>query len=112
MEEIKLELEAKEASAAFTDNQAQYDRIVPCLNEAIDSMQTIAKNDVEELRGLNTPPKVIKLIMKAICMVLDIEPILARKKDGSYKKSYWKTAISNQSSSNSFYKTRPSSLQE
>jgi hypothetical protein len=28
-------------------------------------------------------------------MILEFEPILARKKDGSYKKSYWKTAISN-----------------
>lgn len=40
------------------------------------------------------PPRLVKLVMKAICILLDIEPQEKTKKDGTKKMSYWKAATS------------------
>lgn len=52
--------------------QDAVDKIYPCVNEAIRSMQQVNKLDIGEIRTLNRPPKVIKLILKVICMLLEV----------------------------------------
>ena len=66
---------------------------MPCLNEALESMKTLNKSDIEEIRTLDHPPKIIKLVMKAICMIIEEPPTTKRNRDGTYEPSYWKTAI-------------------
>ena len=56
-------------------------------------MQQIAKEDVSEVRTLNHPPKTIKLVMKAICLLLKVQPIVKKNSKGVYKPSYWMAAI-------------------
>lgn len=56
-------------------------------------MQQISKYEVGEVKTLDHPPKTIKLVMKAICILLEVEPIVKRNSKGEYKPSYWKAAI-------------------
>ena len=57
-------------------------------------MQQISKNDILEIRALPHPPKAIKLVMKAVCILLEIDPIPKKNKKGEFKPSYWRAAIS------------------
>lgn len=73
--------------------QEALDKIVPCITEAINSMQQISKYDMSEVKTLDHPPRTIKLVMKAVCVLLKVEPIVKRNAKGEYKPSYWKAAI-------------------
>ena len=92
-EEIISEHETKEALTLYTENQSAYDKIVPMLNEAMDSMASMNKADIEIIRSFDHPPKIIKLVMKAICMILEEPPTVRKNSKGIYKPSFWKTAI-------------------
>jgi dynein heavy chain, axonemal len=74
--------------------QDQLDRIVPLFNQAVASMNLIEKEDIAEIRTLPHPPKAIKLVLQAVCILLGVEPQIKRNKRGEYKPSYWKAAIS------------------
>ena len=65
---------------------------MPCFDEARQSMQRIAKYDLSGVKSLDHPPRTIKLVMKAICTLFEVEPIVKRTKKGIYKPSYWKAA--------------------
>jgi dynein heavy chain len=58
----------------------------------MNSIQKITKLEITELRSLKKPPKVVKLILQAVCMLLEIPPKEKKKKDGKIKLSYWKAA--------------------
>jgi hypothetical protein len=48
---------------------------------------------MSEVKTLDHPPRTIKLVMKAVCVLLKVEPIVKRNSKGEYKPSYWKAAI-------------------
>ena len=57
-------------------------------------MSNISKDDIEIIRSFDHPPKIIKLVMKAICMILEVGPTTRKNSKGIYKPSYWATSIS------------------
>jgi dynein heavy chain, axonemal len=59
-------------------------------------MQRVSKYEIAEVKNMHHPPRLVKLVMKAICILLDVEPTLKTKKDGKQKLSYWRAALSNQ----------------
>lgn len=63
------------------------------MQDAVNSMDKISKLDMSGVKMLDHPPHTIKLVMKAICILLGVEPIVKRKNNGEYKPSYWKAAI-------------------
>lgn len=75
------------------DAQDAVDKIVPCIDEALSSMRQISKYDVGDVKTLDRPPRTIKLVMKAICILLEVEPIVKKTSKGQFKPSYWKAAI-------------------
>ena len=72
----------------------QLARVMPSLNEAVNSIEAIPRQDISEIKVMKTPPRVIKLIMRALCILLGIKPIVKKRKDGTYKPSYWLAALS------------------
>ena len=56
-------------------------------------MQQIQKYEVAQVKTLDHPPRTLKLVMKAICILLGVEPIVKKNSKGVYKPSYWKAAI-------------------
>ena len=66
---------------------------MPCLNEAMDTMQTISKYDIAELKSMIDPPKMVHSVVKAVCILIGVEPAPAKTKQGTYEPSYWKAAI-------------------
>ena len=51
-----------------------YHKIMPSLAQAINSVESIDKQDLAQLRSMNKPPKSIKVAMKILCILLKVEP--------------------------------------
>ena len=56
-------------------------------------MQQISKYEVSDVKTLDRPPRTLRLVMKAICILLGVEPIVKKNSKGEYKPSYWKASI-------------------
>ena len=56
-------------------------------------MEQVRKYEMSQVRTLDHPPRTIKLVMKAVCILLGVEPIVKRNSKGEYKPSFWKAAI-------------------
>jgi len=92
-EENECQAAVQEAEHLKEEAQEALDKIVPCIKEATDIMQQISKYEVGDVKTLHHPPRIIKLVLKAICIVLEVEPIVKQRSNGQYKPSYWKAAI-------------------
>ena len=60
---------------------------------AISALQNLSKNEINELRTLKNPPSAVKLLMEGVCLLLKIEPIKFKGKDGiGFVKDFWAAA--------------------
>jgi hypothetical protein len=51
------------------------------------------KYEIAELKSMKKPPKVIKLVMRTVCILLGVPPAEKKsKKTGKLKLSYWQAA--------------------
>jgi dynein heavy chain len=64
----------------------------------VNSIKAIPRHDISEIKVMKKPPKVIKLILRALCIFLNIEPIMKKRKGtggpNTYTPSYWLAAQS------------------
>lgn len=51
---------------------------IPILNDALSALDTIKEADIAYIKKLQNPPGAIKLVMEAICVVLDVKPVKVR----------------------------------
>ncbi len=47
---------------------------IPILNDALSALDTIKESDIAYIKKLANPPAAIKLVMEAVCVVLDVKP--------------------------------------
>lgn len=73
--------------------QEALDKIVPCLDEAMSTITEITKIDIAELKSMSNPPKMVLSVLKAVCILLEVEPVLAPNDQGKFEPSYWKAAL-------------------
>jgi hypothetical protein len=59
-------------------------------------MRAVDKYDLAEINSMNNPPKLVKKVMKCVCILLRVEPVDVVTKSGHVKPSYWRAAISNE----------------
>jgi hypothetical protein len=50
------------------------------LNEAMNQEIKVNKFDLAELRSMKKPPKVIKIVIHVVCILLDVKPVLKTSK--------------------------------
>ncbi|XP_050716714.1 dynein axonemal heavy chain 3-like isoform X3 [Eriocheir sinensis] len=89
--ERKKELVAADEAVAnkkFADAQAIKDdcekelaKAVPALNAATDALNTLKQDDIRVVKAMKNPPSGVKLVMEAVCVMLDLKP--ERKPDAS-----------------------------
>eukprot|EP00882_Tetradesmus_deserticola_P034234 GHRQ01039202.1.p1 GENE.GHRQ01039202.1~~GHRQ01039202.1.p1 ORF type:complete len:138 (-),score=25.01 GHRQ01039202.1:7-420(-) len=51
---------------------------IPILNDALTALDTIKESDIVCIKKLQNPPSAIKLVMEAVCVVLDVKPVKVR----------------------------------
>ncbi|XP_042208124.1 dynein axonemal heavy chain 3-like isoform X2 [Homarus americanus] len=99
--ERKKELVAADEAVAnkkFADAQAIKDdcekelaKAVPALNAATDALNTLKQDDIRVVKAMKNPPSGVKLVMEAVCVMLDLKPERKPDPNGSGKmiEDYW-----------------------
>jgi dynein heavy chain len=67
--------EADIVTAQKNEVEADLAEAIPALEEAIAALNTIKPNDINEIKALSKPPEKIRMVCKAICIMLDIKPV-------------------------------------
>jgi dynein heavy chain len=66
---------------------------MPDIEAAIASLKTLSKLELSELKTMRKPPQAIRLLMKAVCIIIEEDPTRVKSKDGqTYIDDYWPTA--------------------
>lgn len=76
VQEDEREASEKAESARQIKEECQQDleRAEPQLQEAKSALNNIRRTDITEMRSLGSPPEPVKLVMKAICILLEKKP--------------------------------------
>lgn len=73
-QEINANVAAAQAKAIADDAQADLDKALPALDEALVSLKNLSRNDVVEVKTMNFPPDGVKMVMEACCIMFDYQP--------------------------------------
>ncbi|XP_054472107.1 dynein axonemal heavy chain 1 [Anoplopoma fimbria] len=89
-EEAKASKKASFAGAIAADAQRDLDEALPALDAALNSLKSLNKNDVTEVRAMQRPPHGVKLVIEAVCIMKGIKPKrVPGEKPGSKIDDYW-----------------------
>ena len=62
-DEFEAEQQTDQALTIKEQCEETLNKIIPSLNEAMNSVQTITKFELAELRSMKKPPKIVKLVI-------------------------------------------------
>ncbi|KAJ3275318.1 Dynein heavy chain 1, axonemal [Terramyces sp. JEL0728] len=78
-EEAIASKKAEETRIIAEDAKRDLDEALPALDAAVESLNSLTKNDIIEVRSMQRPPDGVKLVVEAICIMKGIKP---KKVDG------------------------------
>jgi len=83
--------EADLVTAQKNEVEADLAVAIPALEEAVAALQTIKPNDINEIKALSKPPEKIRMVCKAVCIMLDIKPVRVPDPENPTKRimDYW-----------------------
>ncbi|VDP06353.1 unnamed protein product, partial [Schistosoma margrebowiei] len=66
---------------------------MPILNDALSSLDTLKQSDITLVKSMKNPPNVVKLVMEAVCIMLNEKA--DRKPDGTGRmiEDYWSSSL-------------------
>ena len=94
-ERVAGEEEVASAEAAKTNEmkescEADLAEAIPALNSAVSALDSLTKADITEMKGMKNPPKLVKLVMEGVCIMLEVKPDKKAADDGKGKvDDYW-----------------------
>ncbi|ORX42989.1 hypothetical protein BCR36DRAFT_361700 [Piromyces finnis] len=93
-ETIALE-KAEQATAIKSECENDLAEALPLLNSALEALDTLKKQDIDEVKAMKNPPAGVKLVMEAVCVMRDIKPEKIPDPSGSGKmvQDYWKPSV-------------------
>lgn len=65
---------AEEAQKIRDECDAHMEAARPALNAALAALNTLTSNDITFVKSMKNPPKPVKLVMEAICIIKDVKP--------------------------------------
>ena len=69
-EEADVKRSAAETQAMKDDAQQDLDEAMPAMNEAMESLGSLNKQDITEMRTFSKPPALVQKTMEAVCTLL------------------------------------------
>ena len=70
-----------------------WSQAIPIMNEALAALDTIKEADINYIKKLGNPPAAIKLVLEAICVILDAKPAKVKDESGKTVNDYWKPSV-------------------
>jgi len=81
----------KAAATTAIKDSAEKDlaEAIPALEAATQSLKSLNRNDIVEVKSMGSPPAGVKLVMETVCIMMKVPPV--KKADDSGKKidDYW-----------------------
>jgi dynein heavy chain len=68
-EEI-AKVKAEDTQALADDAQRDLDTALPALDAATKALEALNKNDINEVKVFQKPPKLVQFVMESICLLL------------------------------------------
>ncbi|XP_021921863.1 dynein heavy chain 7, axonemal isoform X5 [Zootermopsis nevadensis] len=83
--------QAAHAEEIMDGCNADLNKARPMLNTAIAALSTITPNDINIVKTMKSPPKGVKLVMEAVCILKDVKPdrIPDPRGSGRMLEDYW-----------------------
>ena len=89
-EESASRIKAEETKAIADDAKKDLDEALPALDAAVESLNSLSKNDVIEVRSMQRPPEGVKLVIEAVCIMKGVKPKkIDGDKPGKKVDDYW-----------------------
>ncbi|KAI9209204.1 dynein heavy chain and region D6 of dynein motor-domain-containing protein, partial [Polychytrium aggregatum] len=89
-EEQSASKKAEETKAIADDAKRDLDEALPALDAAVESLNSLSKNDIIEVRSMQRPPEGVKLVIEAVCIMKQIKPKkIDGDKPGKKIDDYW-----------------------
>ncbi|KAJ3111551.1 Dynein heavy chain 1, axonemal [Phlyctochytrium bullatum] len=89
-EEASASKKAEETKSIAEDAKRDLDEALPALDAAVESLNSLSKNDIIEVRSMQRPPEGVKLVIEAICIMKGIKPKkVDSDKVGKKVDDYW-----------------------
>eukprot|EP00736_Rhodelphis_marinus_P009962 Rmarinus@m.13206 len=93
VEEAAAAKEAEETQRMKDECEADLAEAMPALNDALKALDSLNKNDLNEVKSLKTPPAGVKLVMETLCILFGVPPIkVPGPKLGQKIDDYWEPA--------------------
>ncbi|GMH32441.1 hypothetical protein BSKO_00275 [Bryopsis sp. KO-2023] len=73
--------------------EAELAEAVKILEEALGSLHNVEEGDISYLKKLRNPPRVVKLVLEAVCVVLEVKPARFKDQSGKMIQDYWNVAV-------------------
>ena len=91
-EEAKAEAARVKATQEECENDLQ--NAMPLLKAAVDALDTLTPGDIFEVKLMKTPPAPVMLVMEAVCIFMQIEPVRkTHPETGQMYNDWWATSI-------------------
>jgi len=74
MEEREVKKMQKEIQVVADDAKADLEEAMPALCAAIDSLKSLNKNDITEIKSFAKPPSLVQMTMEAVCILKQEKP--------------------------------------
>lgn len=83
--------QAAAANAIKESCEAELAEAIPALENAVKALQTLTKGDITEIKAMKKPPDGVKLVMEAVCIMMNVPPVKTKDPAGGTKKidDYW-----------------------
>jgi len=93
-EEAVASAEAAKVKAFKDECEAMLAEAMPMLEAALKALDTLTKNDIVEVKGMKSPPKGVKLVMEAVCIIKGFKAARVKDKDsGKMVDDFWVTSL-------------------
>ncbi|KAJ8605523.1 hypothetical protein CTAYLR_000063 [Chrysophaeum taylorii] len=95
-EVVNMEREAcnkqkAEAEAIAASCQKDLDQALPALEAATSALKSLKPSDITEIKAMKKPPDAVKLVLEAVCLMMNVKPEKIKDPAGGMKKidDYW-----------------------
>jgi len=93
VEEAAATVKADEAKEMKESCEAELSQAMPALNAATEALKQLTKGDITEVKSMKNPPRGVKIVMEAVCIMFEVKPDRVDSADGRGKvDDYWKPA--------------------
>ncbi|KAL2622254.1 hypothetical protein R1flu_002459 [Riccia fluitans] len=92
-DEAEATKQANDAKVIKDECEVALSGALPVLEEALLALDTLSANDINYVKKLTNPPAAIKLVMEAVCVILEVKPAKLPDGKGGSIQDYWKPSV-------------------